>query len=71
MTMTMKIDLTTEAVTLRPSDSADPCTSMPSTPAMTPMVAAMNGALISPTAKVSMAMALCRRVTNTIGVMPA
>ena len=43
MTMTMKIDLTTEAVTLRPSDSAEPRTSMPSTPAMTPIVAAIVG----------------------------
>ncbi len=50
-TITMKIDLTTEAVTWRPSDSAEPWTANPSIVAMMPMVSAMNGALIRPTAK--------------------
>ncbi len=45
----MKMDFTTDAVTWRPSDSAEPSTAKPSIVAITPMVSAMNGALIRPT----------------------
>jgi hypothetical protein len=50
-TMTRKIDFTTAAVVCRPSDSALPFVSSPSTQAMMPMISAMNGALIMPTMK--------------------
>ena len=50
--MTMKIDLTTDEVTHRPSNSADPRTSMPSVAAMRPITIAMNGALMRPTTNV-------------------
>ena len=50
--MTMKIDFTTEEVTCRPSDSAEPSTARPSIEAMMPMTSAMNGALMMPTRKV-------------------
>ena len=57
-TMTMKIDLTTDDVTHRPSDLADPRTSMPSVAAIRPITTAMNGALMRPTRNVSTQMAL-------------
>ncbi len=52
-TMTVKMAFTTEEVTRRPSDLAEPSTSRPSTDAMRPMTSAMNGALIRPTKKVA------------------
>ena len=36
-TITIKIDLTTDDVTCRPSDSAEPCTANPSTEAIRPI----------------------------------
>src|SRR5579875_9364 len=51
-TMIMKIDLTTDAVTCRPSDSAEPLTAKPSTQEIKPMMSPMKGALINPLKKV-------------------
>ena len=42
------MDLTTEAVTRQPRDSADPSTASPSTEAMSPITNPMKGALIMP-----------------------
>ena len=50
--MTMKMAFTTDEVTWRPSDSAEPSTARPSIVAMMPMTSAMKGALMSPTRKV-------------------
>src|SRR5947209_6458768 len=50
-TITRKIDFTTEVVVCRPSDSALPWTRRPSAQATTPIISAMNGALIMPTSK--------------------
>src|SRR5262249_42653620 len=51
MTITKKIDLTTDTVVCRPSDSALPLTWRPSTHATMPIASAMNGALVIPTMK--------------------
>ncbi len=67
-TMTRKIDLTTEAVVCRPSDSALPSTSRPSTQATMPIISAMNGALIMPTAKWSSEIASRSRARKTSGL---
>src|ERR1700730_17070767 len=69
-TMTRKIDLTTEAVVLSPSEAALPSTLNPSTQATSPMVSAMNGALIMPTAKVGIQIAWRSRSRKISGVMP-
>src|SRR6185295_10023612 len=69
-TMTEKIDFTTELVVCLPSDSAEPCTFMPSIQAVVPIIRAIAGALMMPTRKVEIQMAsrsLSRMVT---GVMP-
>src|SRR5579863_5278003 len=71
MTITIKIDLTTDEVTHRPSDSADPRTSMPSVEAMRPITIAMNGALMRPTMNVLMPMAFWSRSRKLCGVTPA
>src|ERR1700730_4261968 len=67
---TVKIDLTTEAVTCRPSDSAEPATARPSTQAMSPMTRAMKGALIRPLRKVWSPTADCTPVITRAGVIP-
>src|SRR5580704_900570 len=70
-TTTMKIDLTTEAVTCRPSDSAEPATARPSTQEMSPMTSAMKGALMRPLRKVWRPIADCNTVINLAGVIPS
>ena len=69
-TMTVKIDLTTDAVVWRPSDSADPSTFMPSMQAMRPIISAMTGALRMPTKKVLRPIASLSRLTKVAGVTP-
>src|SRR6202023_3834887 len=70
-TTTMNIDLTTEAVTCRPSDSAEPATARPSTQEMSPMTSAMKGALMRPHRKVWRLIADCNPVINLTGVIPS
>ena len=68
--ITRKIDLTTEEVVLRPSEAALPSTSNPSTQATSPIMSAMNGALIMPTSKVGSQIASRSRARKISGVMP-
>jgi hypothetical protein len=68
--MTRKIDLTTEAVVLSPSEAALPSTSKPSVQATSPMVSAMNGALIMPTSNVGSQIASRSRSMKIGGAMP-
>ena len=69
-TMTMNIAFTTDAVTCRPSDSADPFTASPSIEAISPITKAMKGALIRPTAKCFQVMTDCRRARKVSTPMP-
>ena len=68
-TITMKMAFTTEEVTWRPRDSADPSTASPSRVAMMPMTSAMKGALMSPTRKVFRLTAALRRDRKMSGLM--
>src|SRR5205085_4732688 len=67
-TITMKIALTTDEVTWRPSDSAEPSTASPSIEAMRPMISAMKGALMMPTRNVFIWIAALRRDRYTSGL---
>ncbi|UUP15571.1 hypothetical protein NTH_00008 [Nitratireductor thuwali] len=69
-TMTTNMAFTTEAVTWLPSDSALPPTFMPSTEAITPMISAMNGALMRPAKMLDRSMASRSRSMKAAGGMP-
>src|SRR6185503_4544750 len=70
ITMTRKIAFTTEAVVCSPSDSALPSTRSPSTQAIRPITAPINGALIRPTWNVSGEIASRNRSRKTSGGIP-
>ena len=64
------VTFTTDDVTCRPSDSADPWTARPSSEAISPITRAMNGALMRPTRKVFMEIAPFRRTRKISGLIP-
>ena len=70
ITMTQKIDLTTDVVVWAPSDSALPFTFNPSVQATIPMTKAMKGDLIMPTSKSEIDTASRSRETKKLGSMP-